>query len=72
VGLGLAWAAVDDAETEAHAIATAVRVAADPDLARRLVLSFRRETAPGGVPWDVAVELEKAAQMWSLRRRHGD
>jgi enoyl-CoA hydratase len=72
VDLGLAWAAVDDVETEAHAIAIATRVAADPDLARRLVMSFRRETAPGGVPWDVAVELEKAPQMWSLRRKHGD
>ena len=43
----------------------------DPELARRLVRSFRRETAPGGVPWEVAVELERSPQMWSLRRKHG-
>ena len=71
VDLGLAWAAVDDPETEDYAASLARRVAADPDLARRLVMSFRRETAPGGMPWDVAVELEKAPQMWSLRRKHG-
>ena len=41
------------------------------ELARRLVRSFRRETAPGGVPWEVAVELERSPQMWSLRRKHG-
>jgi enoyl-CoA hydratase len=46
-------------------------VAADPALARRTVRSFRRETAPGGMPWDVAVELERSPQMWSLRRKHG-
>jgi enoyl-CoA hydratase len=71
VALGLAWAAYDDADVEPEAIALARRVARDPALARRTVASFRRETAPGGVPWDVAVELERSPQMWSLRRRHG-
>ena len=47
------------------------RVASDPELARRTVASFRRETVPGGMPWDVAVELERSPQMWSLRRREG-
>jgi enoyl-CoA hydratase len=47
------------------------RVAKDPALARRMVASFRRETAPGGLAWDVAVELERSPQMWSLRRKHG-
>ncbi|HET7398295.1 MAG TPA: enoyl-CoA hydratase-related protein [Intrasporangium sp.] len=69
--LGLAWAAYDDLEVEAQALALAARVARDPDLARRVVASFRRETAPGGLPWDVAVELERSPQMWSLRRKHG-
>lgn len=71
VQLGLAWAAHDDADVEAEAHALAARVAKDPELARRLVRSFRRETAPGGIPWDVAVELERSPQMWSLRRKHG-
>lgn len=72
VDLGIAWSAHDDAEVDTAARAVAARVAADPELARRLVRSFRRETAPGGVPWDVAVELERSPQMWSLRRKHGD
>jgi len=71
VDLGLAWAAHDDADVEQEALAMARRVARDPDLARRTVASFRRETAPGGLPWDVSVELERSPQMWSLRRRHG-
>ncbi|MDC5697605.1 enoyl-CoA hydratase-related protein [Intrasporangium calvum] len=71
VQLGLAWAAHDDADVEPEAHALAARVAGDPELARRLVRSFRRETVPGGVAWDVAVELERSPQMWSLRRKHG-
>lgn len=71
VELGLAWAAHDDEHVEREAHALAARVATDPELARRLVRSFRRETAPGGVAWDVAVELERSPQMWSLRRKHG-
>jgi enoyl-CoA hydratase len=71
VALGLAWAAHDDADVEEQALAMARRVARDPALARRTVASFRRETAPGGLPWDVSVELERSPQMWSLRRRHG-
>lgn len=67
---GLAWAAVDDASVEQTARDTAATVAADPQLARRLVQSFRRETAPGGLPWEVAVEVERSPQMWSLRRKH--
>jgi enoyl-CoA hydratase len=70
VALGMAWAAYDDGDVEAQAMALAARVAKDPALARRTVASFRRETVPGGVPWDVAVELERSPQMWSLRRRH--
>ncbi|MDN5789958.1 MAG: enoyl-CoA hydratase-related protein [Micrococcales bacterium] len=69
--LGLAWAAYDDDEVDARAVAMAARVAKDPELARRVVASFRRETVPGGTPWDVAVELERSPQMWSLRRKHG-
>jgi enoyl-CoA hydratase len=70
VELGMAWAAHDDADVLPEALALAAGVAADPDLARRMVVSFRRETAPGGLPWDVAVEVERAPQLWSLRRRH--
>ena len=73
VALGLAWAAYDDAEVEEQRPrAWPAGSAADPALARRMVASFRRETAPGGVPWDVAVEIERSPQMWSLRRKHTD
>ncbi|MDN5796638.1 MAG: enoyl-CoA hydratase-related protein [Intrasporangium sp.] len=71
VELGLAWAAYEDGDVEAQAVALAARVAQDPALARRVVASFRRQTVPGGVPWDIAVEIERAPQMWSLRRKHG-
>ena len=71
VDLGIAWSAHEDEDVEAAARAIAARAAADPELARRLIRSFRRETAPGGVAWDVAVELERSPQMWSLRRKHG-
>ncbi|MEO7131318.1 MAG: enoyl-CoA hydratase-related protein [Dermatophilaceae bacterium] len=70
VSLGIAWAAYHDEEVEPRAIEMAARVAKDPELARRVVASFRRETVPGGIPWDVAVELERSPQMWSLRRKH--
>lgn len=71
VDLGIAWSAHEDTEVEAAARAVAARAAADPDLARRVLRSFRRETAPGGLAWDSAVEVEHSPQMWSLRRKHG-
>ncbi|MDO5502511.1 MAG: enoyl-CoA hydratase-related protein [Actinomycetia bacterium] len=69
VDLGMAWSAVEDGDVEAEATRLARKVARDPALARRLVASFRRQTAGGGLPWDVAVEMERPSQMWSLRRR---
>lgn len=68
--LGLAWAAVpDDAVLEA-AVQLVAGAAADPPLARRMVKSFRAATRPGGLSWDVALELERVPQLWSLHRRH--
>lgn len=69
VEIGLAWKVVEDGQVEAEALAIARRVARDPQLARRLVRSFRRETEGGGLTWDVAVEVERAPQFWSLRRK---
>ena len=68
--LGLAWAAVDDNEVEGVAAALAARAAADPELARRTARSLRTELGPPQLPWPAALELERASQMWSLRRRH--
>jgi enoyl-CoA hydratase len=69
VELGMAWAAVEDAAVDATAFELAARAAADPELARRTVASFRRETGNPGVSWDLGVEVERSPQMWSMRRK---
>ncbi|HEY0400897.1 MAG: putative enoyl-CoA hydratase echA14 [Blastococcus sp.] len=68
VELGLAWDSVDDAAVEDRALELATRVAADPDLARAAVGNFRKEVVNGAVSWDVAMQFERPAQMWSMRR----
>jgi enoyl-CoA hydratase len=68
VQLGLAWEAVDDAAVEDRALELAGRVAKDPALARATVGSFRTETGPPQVSWEVATQFERPAQMWSMRR----
>jgi enoyl-CoA hydratase/carnithine racemase len=68
VQLGLAWEAVDDEAVESRALELAGRVAADPDLARAAVGNFRKEVVNGAVGWDVAMQYERPAQMWSMRR----
>jgi enoyl-CoA hydratase len=67
--LGMAWAAVPDAEVEGKAMALAARAGADPDLARKATRSFRSELGPPMATWNLALDAERSAQMWSLRRR---
>jgi enoyl-CoA hydratase len=67
--LGLAWAAVDDADVEATAVELAGRAGADPELARRTAASLRTVLGPPAIPWPAALELERASQMWSMRRK---
>ncbi len=67
--LGFAWEALPDDQVENRALDLAARAAADPELARRAARSFRNELGPPVVPWPVALDAERAAQMWSLRRR---
>lgn len=69
VSLGLAWRSVPDADVDTVALELARRAARDPALARAAVASFRRETGPPAVPWDVASSAERATQMWSMRRQ---
>jgi enoyl-CoA hydratase len=69
--LGLAWEAVDDEAVESRALELAGRVAADPELARAAVGNFRKEVVNGAVGWDVAMQYERPAQMWSMRRSAG-
>lgn len=66
--LGLAWDAPPDDEVDARALALAERAAADPQLSRLATRSLRAE-AEAVLPLAVAVEYERSAQMWSLRRR---
>ncbi len=67
--LGLAWAAVDDEDVEGTALELAARAAADPQLARRAAASLRTVLGPPALPWGAALELERASQMWSMRRK---
>ena len=67
--LGIAWDAVPDADVESRARELATRAGADPELARRTARSFRNELGPPPVPWPIGLDAERAAQMWSLRRR---
>ena len=66
--LGLAWESLDDAAVEDRAMELARRVAADPELARAAIGTFRKEVVNGAVGWDVAMQYERPAQMWSMRR----
>jgi enoyl-CoA hydratase len=38
-------------------------------LARRTAASMRTELGPPALPWSAALELERSAQMWSMRRK---
>lgn len=67
--LGLAWEALPEDEVEPRAHELAQRIAADPELARATARSFRLELGPPELSWPAALEVEKAVQMWSLRRR---
>lgn len=73
--LGMAWESLPDAEVEPRAAELARRAGSDPELARRIATSMRLQLGPPPVSWPVALEAERAAQMWSLRRlseRHAE
>jgi enoyl-CoA hydratase len=67
VALGPAWESVDAVAVDDQARELAVRVAADPELARVTVQNFRKETATA-VSWEIATQFERPSQMWSMRR----
>jgi enoyl-CoA hydratase len=67
--LGIAWSAVDDSEVEGAALELAQRAGADPELSRRTARSLRSELGPPALPWAAGLELERASQMWSMRRK---
>lgn len=67
--LGLAWAAVPADLVDETALALAAIPAADPELARRTARSMRQVAGPPALPWAAALDLERASQMWSMRRK---
>ncbi|KQW42653.1 enoyl-CoA hydratase [Nocardioides sp. Root1257] len=69
--LRIAWQALPADEVEPRADELARTVARDPALARKAVASLRVQNARPGIPWAAGLALERPAQMWSLRRKHG-
>jgi enoyl-CoA hydratase len=69
VRLGLAWETHPADDVLGRALDLAKVAARDPQLARKVVHSFRIESASGALTWDAAVEFERGVQMWSMRRR---
>ena len=67
--LGLAWEALPSEQVEERAAELARRAARDPQLARMATASLRTELGPPRLPWAAALEVERGAQLWSLRRR---
>jgi enoyl-CoA hydratase len=66
--LGLAWRAVPAEAVLDTAVELARVPAADPELARRTARSLRLSAGPPALPWPAALEAERSAQMWSMRR----
>jgi enoyl-CoA hydratase len=66
---GLTWAAVPAGEVDATAEQLASVPAKDPALARRTAASLRTSLGPPALPWNAALEFERASQMWSMRRK---
>ncbi len=67
--LGLAWEALPSGQVDERAAELARRTARDPQLARKATASLRTELGPPRLPWAAALEVERGAQLWSLRRR---
>jgi enoyl-CoA hydratase len=69
VARGLAWAAVAAEDVESTARSLAAIPAKDPELARRTARSMRTVAGPPAMSWAAALDLERASQMWSMRRK---
>jgi enoyl-CoA hydratase len=68
VRIGLAWRHLPDIEVEVAAEKYAAVAAVDPELSRQILASMKTELGPPALSWLAASELERARQMWSLRR----
>lgn len=69
VALGLAWDAVAPADVVSRAHSIAAPLGEDPALARATLATYQHQTDGGRGNWRSSVAAERAAQMWSLRRR---
>lgn len=69
VEMGLAWESVEASQVEGRALEMAQKLSSDPLLSRELTATFRGETATA-IPLRLAVQAERASQMWSFRRKH--
>jgi len=65
--IGLAWEALPDDDVEPRALELATRVAGDPQLARAIKRTLAQADHAN---WTAAIDAERSAQMWSLRRKH--
>ncbi|GAB6987538.1 enoyl-CoA hydratase-related protein [Nocardioides pyridinolyticus] len=68
--LGLAWEALPSEGVLTRARELALAPASDPELARYTARAMRLQSPVGDTDWDRGLDLERANQMWSLRRRH--
>lgn len=66
--LGLAWASLPDEQVEDKAMAMARYAAKDPDLSRTIVRTMRLTAGAKSAQWGVALQAERAAQIWAMRR----
>lgn len=66
--LGLAWASLPDDQVEDKAMAMARYAARDPELARAIVRSLRLTAGRKAADWGPALQAERAAQLWAMRR----
>jgi enoyl-CoA hydratase len=66
--LGLAWTSLPDPQVEDKAMALARYAAADPELARAVVRTMRLTAGRKESAWGVALQAERAAQLWAMRR----
>jgi enoyl-CoA hydratase len=67
--LGMAWRAPEDADVEQCAEQLARNAAGDPELSRMVMASLRHEVGPPPLTLAAALELERASQMRTQRRR---
>jgi enoyl-CoA hydratase len=67
--IGAAFEALPEDDVEERALELARTAAADPELSRAVVATMRHELGPPAVGLRGGIDMENAAQLWSLRRR---